>query len=86
MAFLVFLGEDKVLDEFLAKDRQEELCCHHTSQVETRKLVQDTMRMDWGRCEVVHPKKAKELILQVIPFSCSSFNLNILHHTHKLTH
>ena len=32
---------------------------------ETRKLVRDVMQKDWGRGEVVHPEKAKELILQV---------------------
>ena len=86
MAFLVFLGEDEVLDEFLAEDREEELCCHHSSQVETRKLIWDTMQMDWGRGEVVHPKKVKELILQVTPFSCPFFNFNILHYTHESAH
>ena len=32
---------------------------------ETRKLVRDVMQKDWGQGEVVQPKKAKELILQV---------------------
>ena len=32
---------------------------------ETRKLVRDVMQKDWGWGEVVHPEKAKELILQV---------------------
>ena len=76
MAFLVFLGEDEILD-FLAEDREEELHHHCTSQAETRKLVRGTMQMDWGWGEVVHPKKVKELILQVISFSCVSINLNI---------
>ena len=33
---------------------------------ETWKLVRDVMQKDWGWGEVVHPEKAKELILQVI--------------------
>ena len=40
---------------------------------ETRKLVRDVMQKDWGWGEVVHPKKAKELILQVtisFQFNC----------------
>ena len=86
MAFPVFLGEDEVLDEILVEDREEELRHHHSSQAETRKLVRDTMQMDWGRGEVVHPEKAKELILQVTPFSCLFFNLNILHLAYELAH
>ena len=44
---------------------------------ETRKLVRDVMQKDWGRGEVVHLKKAKELILQVtIPFWFYPSNFN----------
>ena len=59
------LGEDEALEYFLAKDQEEELQWHKTSMAETRKLVRDVMQRDWGQGEVVHPKKAKELILQV---------------------
>ena len=58
-------GEDKALEDVLAKDREEELKWHKTSMAETRKLVRDVMQKDWGWGEVVHPEKAKELILQV---------------------
>ena len=58
-------GEDEALEDFLAKDREEELKWHKTSMAETRKLVRDVIQKDWGWGEVVHPKKAKELILQV---------------------
>ena len=74
--FLIFLaaisivtfhisGEDEALEDFLAEDREEELKWHKTSMAETRKLVRDVMQKDWGWGEVVHPEKAKELILQV---------------------
>ena len=59
-------GEDEALEDFLAEDREEELKRHKTSMAETRKLVRDVMQKDWGRGEVVHLEKAKELILQVI--------------------
>ena len=59
-------GEDEALEDFLAEDREEELKRHKTSMAKTRKLVRDVMQKDWGWGEVVHPKKAKELILQVI--------------------
>ena len=53
----------------MTEDQEEELKRHQTSMAETRKLVRDVMQKDWGRGEVVHPEKAKELILQVtIPF------------------
>ena len=58
-------GEDEALEDFLAEDREEELKQHKTSMAETRKLVRDVMQKDWGQGEVVHPEKAKELILQV---------------------
>ena len=61
----MFSGEDKALEDFLTEDREEELKWHQTSMTETRKLVRDVMQKDWGLGEVVHPKKAKELILQV---------------------
>ena len=76
LPFSIFPGEDEALEDFLAKDWEEELKRHKTSMAETRKLVRDVMQKDWGRGEVVHPKKAKELILQVaIPFSIQLFNL-----------
>ena len=66
----IFPGEEEALEDFLTKDREEELKWHKTSMAETRKLVRDIMQKDWGRGEVIHPKKVKELILQVaIPFS-----------------
>ena len=44
---------------------------------ETRKLVRDVMQKDWGWGEVVHPEKAKELILQVtISFWSNPSNFN----------
>ena len=62
-------GEDEALEDFLAEDQEEELKRHKTSMAETQKLVRDVMQKDWGWGEVVHPEKAKELILQVlIPF------------------
>ena len=61
----MFPGEDEALKDFLAKDQEEELKQHKTSMAETRKLVRDVMQKDWGHGEVVHPKKVKELILQV---------------------
>ena len=66
----IFSGEDEALEDFLAEDQEEELKQHKTSMAETRKLIRDIMQKDWGRGEVIHPKKVKELILQVaIPFS-----------------
>ena len=65
LPFSIFPGEDEALEDFLAEDREEELKRHKTSMAETRKLVRDIMQKDWGRGEVIHPKKAKELILQV---------------------
>ena len=65
-------GEDEALEDFLTEDREEELKRHKTSMAETRKLVRDVMQKEWGRGEVVHPKKAKELILQVT----TSFQFN----------
>ena len=70
LSFSIFPGEDEALEDFLAKDQEEELKQHKTSMAETRKLVRDIMQKDWGHGEVIHPEKAKELILQVaIPFS-----------------
>ena len=63
--FILFQSKDEGLEEFLAKDREAELCHFKTSQTETRKLVRDTLQVDWGRGEVVSPKRAKDLILQV---------------------
>ena len=37
--FFPISGDDKGLEEFLAKDREAELCQFKTSQAETRKLV-----------------------------------------------
>ena len=76
LPFSIFPGEDEALEDFLSEDREEELKWHKTSMAETRKLVRDVMQKDWGCGEVVHPKKVKELILQVaIPFSIQLFNL-----------
>ena len=70
LPFSIFPGEDEALEDFLAKDQEEELKQHKTSMTETRKLVRDIMQKDWGHGEVIHPEKVKELILQVaIPFS-----------------
>ena len=70
LPFSLFPGEDEALKDFLAEDWEEELKRHKISMAETRKLVRDIMQKDWGRGEVVHPEKVKELILQVtIPFS-----------------
>ena len=63
--FILFQGEDEGLEEFLAEDREAELCHFKTSQAETRKLVCDALQVDWGRGEVVSPKRVKDLILQV---------------------
>ena len=69
-SFSIFPGEDEALEDFLAKDQEEELKQHRNSMEETRKLVRDIMQKDWGHGEVIRPKKVKELILQVaIPFS-----------------
>ena len=65
LCFYSFQGEDEGLEEFLAKDREAELCHFKTSQAETRKLVRDALQVDWGRGEVVSPDRAKDLILQV---------------------
>ena len=66
LSLFIFLGEDEALEDFLAEDQEEELKRHKTSMAETRKLVRNVMQKDWGWGEVVHPEKAKELILQVI--------------------
>ena len=63
--FILFQGEDEGLEEFLAEDREAELSRFKTSQAETRKLIHDALQVDWGRAEVVSPKRAKDLILQV---------------------
>ena len=66
----IFPGEDEALEDFLAKDWEEELKQHKTSMAETRKLVRNIMQKDWSHGEVIHPEKAKEHILQVaIPLS-----------------
>ena len=76
LPFPIFPGEDEALEDFLVEDREEELKPCKTSMAETRKLVRDIMQKDWGHGEVIHPKKVKELILQVaIPFSIQLFNL-----------
>ena len=64
----LFSGEDEALEAFSAEDQEAEIRWFKGSLAETQKLVQDTLQQDWGRGEVVHPKKAKELILKVIIF------------------
>ena len=44
LPFSIFPGEDEALEDFLAKDREEELKRHKTSMAETRKLVRDVMQ------------------------------------------
>ena len=63
--FYSFQGEDEELEEFLAEDREAELCHFKTSQAETRKLVHDALQVDWGRGKAVFPDLAKDLIFQV---------------------
>ena len=73
----------------MTEDQEEELKQHKTSMAETRKLVRDVMQKDWGRGEVVHPRKAKELILQVtisFRFNCPILGIYFLKFMHLFLH
>ena len=59
LPFSIFSGEDEALEDFLAKDWEEELKRHKTIMAENRKLVRDIMQNDWGHGEVVHPGKGE---------------------------